>query len=199
MSPRNADQNKLIRDERREQILNSALKVFSNRGFVATKISDIAKEASFSHGLVYHYFESKDEIFATLVERALQSSNQLTLLAAEKQGSSLDKIEWMTQEILRAFIHNEEAVYYHHIMLQASTFASIPESVKTQMQDISSPMKHMLQFIEDGQRDGIIRLEDAKRLATLYWSMIQGLALMKIEAGEYFSMPDTDMIVRLFK
>lgn len=199
MSPRNADQNKLIRDERKEQILSSALKVFSNRGFVATKISDIAKEASLSHGLVYHYFESKDEIFATLVKRALHSSDQLMLMTVSIQGNSLDQIAWMTQQILSAFVEREEAVYYHHIMLQASTYQSMPDSVKTQMQQLTSPMKHMVGIIEEGQRRGEIRGGDAKRLATLYWSMIQGLALMMIEAGEYFSMPDCDMIVHIFK
>ncbi|WP_162987358.1 TetR/AcrR family transcriptional regulator [Metabacillus litoralis] len=39
------------------------MQVFARRGMVATKICDIPKEARLSHGLVYHYFKSREEIF----------------------------------------------------------------------------------------------------------------------------------------
>lgn len=61
--PRKSELNQELRDARKEQILKAALIVFARRGMVATKISDIAKEAGLSHGLVYHYFNSKEEIF----------------------------------------------------------------------------------------------------------------------------------------
>ena len=82
MSPRSEEQNTLLKDERREQILSAALKVFALRGFSATKISDIVAEGGISHGLLYHYFSSKEEIFFELVSRALFHSGQM-LLAME--------------------------------------------------------------------------------------------------------------------
>ena len=56
MSPRNEEHNAIIKDERREQILSAALKVFATRGFAATKISDIVGKGGMSHGLVYHSY-----------------------------------------------------------------------------------------------------------------------------------------------
>ena len=59
MSPRNEEQNEIIKDERREQILSAALRTFAKKGFSATKISDIVAKGDMSHGLIYHYFKSK--------------------------------------------------------------------------------------------------------------------------------------------
>ena len=72
--PRSEEANVQIKDDRQKQILASALKVFIHKGFAATKMSDIATEAGISYGLMYHYFQSKDEIYAELVKDAVDSS-----------------------------------------------------------------------------------------------------------------------------
>jgi len=75
--PRSEEANMQIKDERQQRILSSALKVFIRKGFAATKISDIAVEAGMSNGLMYHYFQSKEEIYAELVRRAAMFSRRL--------------------------------------------------------------------------------------------------------------------------
>ncbi len=52
--------------DRRQQILDAAVRVFARRGFHACRVSDIADEAGVAHGLLYHYFASKDEVLDTL-------------------------------------------------------------------------------------------------------------------------------------
>jgi TetR/AcrR family transcriptional regulator, fatty acid metabolism regulator protein len=48
--------------DRRKQILRAAIEVFAERGFHRTRVSDIAKKAGVAYGLIYHYFESKDDV-----------------------------------------------------------------------------------------------------------------------------------------
>ncbi|MEE2902838.1 MAG: TetR/AcrR family transcriptional regulator [Myxococcota bacterium] len=48
--------------DRRKQILKAAVDVFAERGFHRTRVSDIAKKADVAYGLIYHYFESKDDV-----------------------------------------------------------------------------------------------------------------------------------------
>jgi TetR/AcrR family fatty acid metabolism transcriptional regulator len=55
-----------LQEEKRQQILDAAARVFARRGFHATRVSDIAKEAGIAYGLVYHYFKSKDELLETI-------------------------------------------------------------------------------------------------------------------------------------
>ena len=62
--------NQEERSERsREQILASALKLFSHRGYGATSVRDIAEEAGLSKGNVYHHFPDKESIFRALLDR----------------------------------------------------------------------------------------------------------------------------------
>ena len=52
--------------DRRRQILDAAVRVFARQGFHGCRVSDIADEAGVAYGLVYHYFQSKDEVLDTL-------------------------------------------------------------------------------------------------------------------------------------
>lgn len=61
---------RLGHDGRREQILEGALTVFSSKGFAMATNRDIAEAAGIrSPGLIYHYFESKADLFQAVVER----------------------------------------------------------------------------------------------------------------------------------
>src|SRR5690625_3868109 len=71
MGPLKANENKL-ENIRKEQIMKAAIKVFAVNGFKSTKISLIAKEAGISHGLVYHYFKSKEEVLNESLEWAME-------------------------------------------------------------------------------------------------------------------------------
>ena len=55
------------KDERPAEIMNAALLLFVSKGFVATKIEDIAKKAGVSKGTVYLYFASKEVLFKEMV------------------------------------------------------------------------------------------------------------------------------------
>ena len=50
------------------KIARAALELFVTRGFAATKLEDVAKEASVSKGLPYLYFKNKEELFKAVAE-----------------------------------------------------------------------------------------------------------------------------------
>ena len=52
--------------DKRQVILDAAVRVFARQGFHTCRVSDIADEAGVAYGLVYHYFSSKEEILDTL-------------------------------------------------------------------------------------------------------------------------------------
>ena len=55
-------------EDRREQILDAALRIFSRKGFTKATNKDIAHEAGITSGLIYYYFESKEALFNALIE-----------------------------------------------------------------------------------------------------------------------------------
>lgn len=66
MSPRTSEQNRQIRNDKRELLKSTALKLFAGKGYHATSISQITKEAGISKGLMYNYYESKEELLVAL-------------------------------------------------------------------------------------------------------------------------------------
>src|SRR5438876_10787857 len=56
------------KSHRREAILGAAKRVFAEKGYTATTIGDIAKVAGLSYGSIYWYFDSKDELFHSLMD-----------------------------------------------------------------------------------------------------------------------------------
>lgn len=56
----------------REQLLDAALELFSRRGFGDTTVSEVARRAGVSKGLVYHYFDTKRELLAAAMRRGTE-------------------------------------------------------------------------------------------------------------------------------
>ena len=65
--------------DRRQELLDAAVRVFARKGFRAARVGDIAEEAGVAHGLLYHYFRSKDEVLETIFRDTWQ------LLVAETE------------------------------------------------------------------------------------------------------------------
>ena len=67
---RGAKFNERVKEERRQRILETAVKLFAVNGLAATKISRIASDSGMSQGLMYHYYRSKEEIYVALIRHA---------------------------------------------------------------------------------------------------------------------------------
>src|SRR5881397_1814687 len=57
-------------EDKRRLILEAAVRVFARKGFHTCRVGDIAEEAGVAHGLLYHYFRSKDEVLETIFRDA---------------------------------------------------------------------------------------------------------------------------------
>ncbi|HHX74009.1 MAG TPA: TetR/AcrR family transcriptional regulator [Firmicutes bacterium] len=68
-----------LRIEARERIINSALILFAQKGFDATRVSEIAEKAGVTKALIYYYFTSKDELLSHLVHSLLEKAASITL------------------------------------------------------------------------------------------------------------------------
>ncbi len=196
MSPRNEEQNALIKDERREQILSAALKVFATRGFAATKISDIVSAGGMSHGLVYHYFKSKEDIFFELVSRAIYYAGQSLVMVDEMPLSPLEKVRQTAKYILSGIDMGQETSYYFLIVVHASVMESTPEEKAKYLKGSEVPMMTLAKILNQGQQEGTVKPGDTFEFAMLFFSAILGLAVYKLTMTD-FRMPDPEMLVAM--
>ena len=66
-------------EDRRDQIIDAAMQVFAQKGFTRATNKDIAREAGITPGLIYYYFESKEDLLKTIVETRSPAQLMTTL------------------------------------------------------------------------------------------------------------------------
>src|SRR5260221_3876287 len=74
--------------DRRRDLLDAAIRVFARKGFHAARVGDIAEEAGVAHGLLYHYFRSKEDVLETIFRETWTRLVEQTL-RIEQSGAPL--------------------------------------------------------------------------------------------------------------
>lgn len=79
-------------EERREQIVKAATKLFSEQGYYLTTIQDIAHEAGISVGLIYQYFKDKDDVLFLTLKLVLETYEKVIPAAIERAEHPLERL-----------------------------------------------------------------------------------------------------------
>jgi AcrR family transcriptional regulator len=141
-------------ESRRQEILDAALTVFTEKGFSAARINDIAGRASISGGTIYLYFASKEEIFKSLVEESTGPQvSQLVQATREFEGSSDDLLRIAVRTISAFLRSSDRAVLSRLIIAETGKFPELARFYRSQVTD------RMLAVFEGIIRRGIARGE----------------------------------------
>jgi len=171
--PRQSSENQRIRDDRRQQILRAASHVFARKGLAATTIADIAQAAGVSHGLAYHYFASKEEIFAQLIRRAMEGTEHLLLAARAREGTVTTRLRWLIEVMIEGASDSADDLL---IVQQAAISEAVPPEIRELVLQRPPVMVHSLsQLIREGQSNGELISGDPEVLALLLLSCIEGI------------------------
>jgi AcrR family transcriptional regulator len=96
--------------EKRDRILNVAIKEFADNGFENTSIQQIAKKADISVGSIYKYFENKETMFSMVVHEGMASLEELLMSLADSSEDILVKAETIIRELLKYSRKNPELI-----------------------------------------------------------------------------------------
>ena len=136
--------------DKRRLILDAAVRAFARNGFHACRVSDIADEAGVAYGLVYHYFDSKDEVLDTLF---LDRWNVLLELIRETDRREIparDKLYAIASFIIDSYRHDPELmkVIIVEVTRAANTFGRRHIGV------IGEAYAAIAEIVAEGQQDG---------------------------------------------
>ena len=194
--PKTKEANQKAKDERRDKILTSALLLFATKGLSATKISDIAERSGMSQGLIYHYYQSKEEIFIWLIERAMQKMNEAALNLEKLPVSAKEKIILAVEGLLKGLETNADTSSYYFLITQTALADAYPDEAKAIIRT-QNDVKYevMMRIFGEGQTDGTVKNHDPGEMATQFFSSVNGLALNKAIYGDRFKMPDKHILL----
>jgi TetR/AcrR family fatty acid metabolism transcriptional regulator len=155
------------------------VRVFAHKGFHTSRVGDIAEEAGVAHGLLYHYFKSKDEVLETIFRESW--GNLLAdIQAIEESGApAAEQLRRATLRMLGAWQRNPDVV-----RLIVREIARSP-GMQSRIADLVKPIEAVQRIIAYGQETGEFRSDFNARLAGVVFyggveELLSGLVLWQI-------------------
>jgi AcrR family transcriptional regulator len=157
-------------EDKRQQLLGAAVRVFARKGFHASRVGDIAEEAGVAHGLLYHYFKSKNQVL-----EAVFHENWSILVARiesveETEEPAADQIRHIAAIVLRTWLHLPDVV---RVVIQE--FGRSPE-LGERIGELTLPIDALRRVIARGIERGEFRKDiDPAFAATVVYGSIDEL------------------------
>ena len=98
--PRSKEQSEQIRAASRQQILSTARRLFSEQGYDFCQVSDIARQADMSHGNIYWYFPSKEEILKAVLAESFETLHVMFAEVAARPGAGVEKLDTLIDRFI---------------------------------------------------------------------------------------------------
>jgi AcrR family transcriptional regulator len=179
--------------DRRVAIMKAGLDLFVRKGYSATKISDIAREAKMSVGLLFHYFESKEKLYEELVRSGLAGTQSFMEFDREHPLEFFEE----TARIIFGYMKEKTVTQMFVLMGQALISEATPQSVKEIVSQVNN-IEASVPLIEAGQKLGLIREGDPLALSIAFWESIQGIA-EGLAGNPDLPCPDPSWIVDIIR
>jgi AcrR family transcriptional regulator len=138
---------RLSSDTRVEQILSAAQCEFSDKGYTATRMDDIAHRSGLSKGGLYAHFKSKDAVFEALMHRSLVAPDYSPLLSLQQETSPQSIAEWLVGK-LYATLMQEQTVATLQLLIAES--GRVPHLIEHWHRQVVQSHLAMLQTVLRG-------------------------------------------------
>ncbi len=176
--PRAADKRRLI--------LEAAITVFARQGFHHCRVSDVADEAGVAYGLVYHYFDSKEEILNELfLERWQIMLDAIADIDRLQEVPARDKLYMVASFIIDSYRHEPDLmkVIIVEVTRAANSFGRI------HLEKITEAYAGIGGIVESARREGVFKADITAQFAAMcFYGAIEQL----LSAWIFDLMPQTE-------
>jgi TetR/AcrR family transcriptional regulator, fatty acid metabolism regulator protein len=172
-----------VAEEKRRIILDAAVRVFAHKGFHTSRVGDIAEEAGVAHGLLYHYFSSKDEVLETIFRENWGILVERIHAVEASGGPAREQLRHVAAILLRTWRHEPDVV-----RVLVREIVRSPE-VAERIDDLEKPIDAIQRIVERGQETGEFRADFDSRLAGIVFyggidELLTGWVLGRLPDGD---------------
>jgi AcrR family transcriptional regulator len=189
------------RQARMELILDSAEKLFVEKGYAGTSINDIAAEADFSRTSIYQYFGSKEEIYLRILDRYTEPLTDRLQQATADAPNVSDKIRAFLGELRK--MKKEKSNFFELYFIQRHQVEPrLPDELRTQLNEKRRRLENVFrEFYREGIERGEVRAIRFKDASNLFFAQIMGMMLLHEYYGNEFDVTldeHLDMSLQLY-
>ena len=176
------------REARTSLILDSAERLFVEKGYDATSVQDIAERADFSRTSIYQYFGNKEEIYLCILERYTDLLTERVLTATADSVPVPDKIRAFLEEIRK--ISREKPNFFELYFIQRHQVEPrLSTELRTQLNAKRRELEKVFRdFYRRGIERGEVRNINVKDASNLFFAQITGMMLLHEYYGEEFDV-----------
>lgn len=165
-----------VSQERKNQIVTAAQKVFSKFGFHNARMSDIAEESGLSKGTLYLYFDSKDQIIINLLTELFEPELKHLRKLVDQDRPALDRIEDYTERVIHDM---ERMMKWMPIAFEFVSLAFRRETVQSVLQNYyREHLKILVPLLKQGMERGEFIPHDPEEAAIAFGAVVEGTALL---------------------
>ena len=167
LSSRTLTEHSIASEDKRTRILDAAIRVFAEHGYHEARVGDIAEDAGVAHGLLYHYFASKDDVLRTIF---VENWGQLIARFRAVEGADEpagEKLEGIAKILLRTW-RNDPALVTVMVREVARS-----HQLQDRVDEVREAFAIVQRIVEEGQAEGVFRRDVDARLAS--WLFYGGL------------------------
>ncbi len=182
------------KEKRRQLILWKALELFVKNGYAETKINDIARAADMSVGLLFHYFESKEQLYEELIRMGVEGTKE-----PQKMEFS-NPLEFFTGFLDALFLFSSQQPWVFLLfVLMAQTRRSdgVPAHIKALAMEVDQ-MEQSAEIIRKGQSEGVFRDGDPYALSAAFWCSVQGI-MEQLAVTPDMPLPETEWLIDIIR
>jgi len=182
-----AERKEREKEQRRNNIIDAAEKVFFSRGLDAATMDDVAEEAELSKGTLYLYFKSKEELYLAITQRGLRILTEMFEKCLQKKKKGID----MVLAIGRAYRefakkypdYFQAAIYFES---QIKDFNPEHPNAVACMEQGEKVLNLVVEALKKGVEDGTIRPGvDPLKTAIVLWGQTTGILWLVSSHEEY--------------
>ena len=181
------------KENRQKQILFKALELFVIKGYMETKITDIANSLNISVGLLFHYYESKEQLYLELVKLGLEG------MKSPQKIEYKEPIEYFEKFLKNLFeaIDKEPWICQMFLLMAQAQKQGIPENIRELALSVNQ-IELSSKIIEEGQRNRTIKKGDTLALSNAFWCSVQGIMERKVNFPK-IPLPEVSWILDILR
>lgn len=158
--------------ERRKQILRSAVRIFAQSNYRATRVADIASEIGISEATIYKYFPSKKAIFLEILTYMSERIIILWEREYEREQDALTALRAMGKTYYERMIKHPEELKVHFQAVSEVNDSDIAERLRY---DHERYVQFITKVLEKGVRQGTVRTD--RDIYTMAW-LVNGIGIL---------------------
>lgn len=183
----------------KREILDAALRLFSQKGYHNVSMEEIAKEAEFGVGTLYNFFKNKEQLYKSLVREVADRFHSSLTSAIEKRGNEIERLRNYLKIKGKLFRENLPVIRLYFAETKGITFSVIAGLEAELREQYNDFLQRLSYLFEDGIKKGTFkRIADPYYLAVALDSISNSFLFLWLQDPETYSYPEPDFVLDIF-